>query len=441
MTATGTVTRIGATMSRRTISGTAALLAGTLLVAAACGNDDDPEDRPIQERNTTTSSDDGGTTTTAAEGTPEAAPLADLDLALTDDVGEFDTPIAIVARPDDDRLYVVERPGRIIPLTVEGEGDDRTYTPADEPLLDISDSVTTEGERGLLDITFSPDGSRVYVSYSALPDGTSTIASYDYDGETLDESSRREILTVSDFASNHNGGDVEFGPDGYLYIAMGDGGGASDPEKNGQDTSSLLAKILRIDPEGAAEGEPYAIPPDNPYADGQGGEPEIWLYGVRNPWRFSFDRDNGDLWIGDVGQDAWEEIDWLPAADGGGKGANLGWSEMEGSRPYNEGTEPEGSVLPIYEYNHGDDPGGCSITGGAVYRGTEIDGLWGAYVYSDYCNGTLRALRIDGNGQVTDEQNYASDNAGEIVSFNQDNDGEIYVVSLAGPIYRLTGGG
>jgi glucose/arabinose dehydrogenase len=421
------------------MSGAATLLAATLLAGAACGSDDnDPEDGPIQERNTTTSGGDA-TTTTAAEGTPEAAALADLDLGLAE-VGEFDAPISIVPRPDDTRLFVAERPGRVIELTVEGAGDDRTYTPADEPLLDISDSVTTEGERGLLDIAFSPDGARLYVSYSALPDGTSTIVSYDYDGETLDESSRREILTISDFASNHNGGDIEFGPDGYLWIAMGDGGGAGDPERNGQDTGSLLAKLLRLDPEStAASGEPYAIPEDNPFADGQGGEPEIWLYGVRNPWRFSFDRENDDLWIGDVGQDEWEEIDWLPAADGAGKGANLGWNEMEGSHPYNDGTEPDGAVLPIYEYNHSDDEGGCSVTGGAVYRGTGIEGLWGAYVFADYCTGTVRALRIDGDGQVTDERSFDDANVSEIVSFNEDNNGEIYVVSLGGSVSRLTG--
>ena len=424
-------------MSRRTISGTATLLAATLLVSAACGDDDDPEARPIQEQTTTSSGDDG--TTTTAQGEAAAKPLDDLDPSLTE-VAELDAPISIVPRPDDDTLFVAERPGRVVKLAVEGDGDDRTYTPADEPLLDISDSVTTEGERGLLDIAFSPDGARLYVSYSALPDGTSTIVSYDYDGTSLDEGSRREILTVSDFASNHNGGDIEFGPDGYFYIAMGDGGGAGDPEKNGQDTeSSLLAKILRIDPEHPAGGKEYSIPEDNPFADGNGGLPETWLYGVRNPWRFSFDRDNDDLWIGDVGQDEWEEIDRLPAADGGGKGANLGWSEMEGSHPYNDGTEPDGAVLPVYEYAHGDEEGGCSITGGAVYRGTEVDGLAGAYVFADYCTGIVRAVRVADDGQVTDERSFDDANQGEIVSFNQDNDGEIYVVSLQGPIFRLTG--
>jgi glucose/arabinose dehydrogenase len=425
-------------VSRRTATA-ATLLAATLLAGAACGDDDDGG-TPIQER-TTTSADDGGGTTTAGDdaGAAEAKPLDDLDLGLAE-VGEFDAPISIVPRPDDTALYVAERPGRVLKVDVEGEGDDSSLSPADEPLLDISDSVTTEGERGLLDIAWSPDGARLYVSYSALPDGTSTIVSYDYDGTALDTGSRREILTVSDFASNHNGGDIEFGPDGFLYIAMGDGGGAGDPEENGQDTeSSLLAKLLRIDPEHPAGGKEYSIPEDNPFAGGQGGLPETWLYGVRNPWRFSFDRDTDDLWIADVGQDEWEEIDRLPAADGGGKGANLGWNQMEGSHPYNDGTEPDGAVLPVYEYAHGDEEGGCSITGGAVYRGAGIDGLQGAYVFADYCTGTVRAIRVADDGQVTDERSFDEANHGEIVSFGQDNDGEIYVVSLQGPIFRLTG--
>jgi glucose/arabinose dehydrogenase len=420
-------------------AGVATLLAATLLVGAACGSDDnDPEDRPIQERTSTSAGDDDATTTTGAEGAAPKA-LEDIDLSL-EEIGSFDTPISIRPRPDDTALFLVERPGKVFKLNVEGEGDDRTYTPEDQPLLDISDQVTTEGERGLLDVAFSPDGKRLYVSYSALPDGTSTIVSYDYDGTKLDTGSRREILTVSDFASNHNGGDIEFGPDGYLYIAMGDGGGAGDPEKNGQDTeSSLLAKVLRIDPEHPSGGKEYSIPEDNPFADGQGGKPETWLYGVRNPWRFSFDRENDDLWIGDVGQDEWEEIDWLPAADGGGKGANLGWSEMEGSHPYNDGSEPDGAVLPVYEYAHGDDEGGCSITGGVVYRGTAIEGLQGAYLFADYCTGIMRAVRIASDKSVSEERSFDDASSSEIVSINQDNDGEVYVVSLGGKVYRLAG--
>jgi glucose/arabinose dehydrogenase len=411
---------------------TAALLIGA---GGACGSDepDKPSDRPIQERTTTTGRDT--TTAGASEGAKGAEALSKVDVKLTD-IGDFDKPISIIGRPDDDaHLFVAERDGRIVRLTVDGDGADRKYTPDDKPLLDISDKVTIEGERGLLDIAFRPDGKRLYVSYSALPDGTSTIVSYDYDGTSLDVSSRRVILTVSDFASNHNGGDIEFGPDGYLYIAMGDGGGAGDPEHNGQDTNSLLAKLLRIDPEHPAGGKQYSIPADNPFADGKDGKPEVWLYGVRNPWRYTFDRANDDLWIADVGQDTWEEIDYLPKAEGNGKGANLGWNQMEGSHPYNGGTEPEGAVLPIYEYSHGDD--GCSITGGVVYRGPTVPGLTGAYLFSDYCNGTLRAIRADANGKVTDERKFDGVGGDEVVSFGQDNGGDVYVVSLQGPVSRI----
>lgn len=417
-----------------TKAGAAVLLATTMAVGVACGSDeDDPSDRPIQDRTTTSSGGDDGSTTTAAEGV-EIEPLADIELTF-DEIGEFDAPISIVGRTDDTNLYVAERPGRVVQLAVDGEGDDASYTPADEPVVDISDQVTTEGERGLLDIAFSPDGTKLYVSYSALPDGTSTIVSYDFDGTTADEGSRKEILTVSDFADNHNGGDIEFGPDGFLYIAMGDGGGAGDPENNGQDTGSMLGKILRIDPEGATGSEPYAIPADNPYADGSGGEPEIFIYGVRNPWRYTFDRENDDLYIADVGQGEWEEINVLPAADGGGNGANLGWSEMEGAHTFEDGTEPDGSVLPVYEYNHDE---GCSITGGVVYRGSAIAGLSGAYLFADYCQSIPRAIRVV-DGQVTEERLFDDFSQSELVSFGQDNAGEVYMVSLSGPIYRIDG--
>jgi glucose/arabinose dehydrogenase len=402
--------------------------------AAACGSDeDDPADRPIQDRSTTSEGGDD-TTTSGSEDGGEAAPLADISLSF-EEIGEFDAPISIVDRVDDTNLYVAERPGRVVQVAVEGEGADASYTPSDDPVVDISDQVTTDGERGLLDIAFSPDGATLYVSYSALPDGTSTIVSYDFDGTAADEGSRKEILTVSDFADNHNGGDIEFGPDGFLYIAMGDGGGSGDPENNGQDNSQLLGKILRIDPEGASGSEAYAIPADNPYADGADGEPEIFLYGVRNPWRYTFDRDNGDLYIADVGQGEWEEINVLPAADGGGLGANLGWSEMEGAHVFEDGSEIADSVLPVYEYNHDE---GCSITGGVVYRGTAIEGFAGAYVFADYCQGIPRAIRVV-DGQVTDERSFDDFSQSEIVSFGQDDAGEVYMVSLSGPIYRLEG--
>jgi glucose/arabinose dehydrogenase len=357
----------------------------------------------------------------------KAAPLDEVDLTLTS-IGKFDQPISIVSRTGDTALYVAGFKGTVTKVAVEGEGAGRKYT-AGDTLLNIDDQVITEGERGFLDIEFSPDGKRLYVSYSAEPDGTSTIVSYPYDGTKLDTSKPKVVLTVGDFAPNHNGGDLEFGPDGFLYIAMGDGGGGGDPNGNGQNKESLLGKILRIDPEGAEGDQRYAVPADNPFADG-GGKPEVWIYGLRNPWRFSFD--GKDLWIGDVGQDQWEEVDLLP---GGGKGANLGWNKMEGAHGYNGGENPQGAVLPVYEYRlH--DRGTCAVTGGVVYRGPVTD-LEGAYVFGDACQGQVRAIRV-ADGKVTEDRTFDDLEAEQLVSFGTDNGGDVYVVALGGgEVFRL----
>jgi glucose/arabinose dehydrogenase len=405
---------------RRAATGAVVVLA--LVAVVACGEDaEDPSSGPAGGRSQPSDdgndSNDSDTTSSVAQGS-----LQDVNLTLTE-IGQFDAPTSIVGRPNDDALFVAERPGRVVRVS-DGE-----------TLLDISDRVMTEAERGLLDVEFSPDGARLYISYSLAPDGQSRVESYDYDGTDVDVASRREVLTVDDFAPNHNGGDLEFGPDGYLYVAMGDGGGAGDPEGNGQDTESLLGKLLRIDPESTVGSDtPYAIPADNPFTQG-GGAPEVWLYGVRNPWRFSFDRDTDDLWIADVGQGAWEEIDVLPASEGTGRGANLGWSELEGTHPFEGGSEPEGAVPPVYEYANGED-GACSITGGFVYRGAAIPALQGVYLFGDYCAEPLRAVQATG-GQVQAERTFEGIDVTELVSFGEDNEGEVYAVSLTGPVYRL----
>ena len=409
--------------------GVAVLLAGAM-VASACGGDDDSGSDSgdgLSSSHGSSRALDPGATTASGE-----TALADIDLTLTE-VASADAPTAIVTRPGTDALYVVERAGTIREITVTGSGAERQYSVADEPILDISDDVVTDVERGLLDAEFSPDGSVLFVHYSLAPDGNTQIDAYDMSGDRVDTSSRREILSVEQPYANHNGGEIEFGPDGYFYIGLGDGGDAGDPEGNGQDTQALLGKILRIDPLGARGGDAYAIPPDNPFADGSGGAPEVWLYGVRNPWRFSFDAETDDLWVGDVGQDEWEEVDFLPAADGAGKGANLGWNRMEATHPY-EGDEPDDDVLPVYEYSH--DEGACSVTGGVVYRGSAIAGLDGAYLFSDYCQGVLRGIRV-ADGEVADERVFDDASAGEIVSFGVDASGEVYVVSLDGTISRI----
>jgi glucose/arabinose dehydrogenase len=362
------------------------------------------------------------------------SPLDGIEITATP-VAQVDSPTALVVRPSSQTMYVAERAGRVRPVMVAGTGPDRTYQVGD-PVLDISDNVVADGERGLLDIVFSADGRTLYVHYSLAPSGDARVAAYTMAGDEVDVGSYRELLAVEDPFPNHNGGEMEFGPDGYLYIALGDGGGGGDPEGNGQDTQALLGKILRIDAANPSGGQEYGIPPDNPFADGTGGRPEVWLYGVRNPWRFSFDRANGDLWIGDVGQNEWEEIDQLEAAAGGGRGANLGWNEVEATHAFEGGSNPDGGVLPVFEYSHDE---GCSVTGGVVYRGSAIPGLGGAYLFGDYCQGDVRGLRVR-DGQVTEERTFDA-HVDQLVSFAEDAAGEVYALSLLGGIYRLDAAG
>jgi glucose/arabinose dehydrogenase len=396
----------------------AALICLTALLVSACGGDDD--DGPDLSATTTTEPPPGST----AALDPGAAPLTDIELTLTE-VAQVDSPTALVARTGTDTVYVAERAGRVRPLAADGTVGDA--------ILDISDDVVTEVEQGLLGIEFSPDGGTLYVSYSLAPDGDTRVDAYTISGDEVDVASRRELLAVEQPFPNHNGGDLAIGPDGYLYIGLGDGGSGGDPDGNGQDTQALLGKILRVDPAQPAGDNEYGIPADNPFADGAGGAPEVWLYGVRNPWRFSFDAETGDLWIADVGQESIEEIDLLPAAGGGGNGANLGWNEMEGAHPFEGGTNPEGAVLPLFEFDHSE--GGCAVTGGVVYRGEAIPELTGAYLFTDYCDGRLRGVRA-ADGQVVEDHTFAAEGT-ELVSFGEDAAGEVYVLSLDGTIYRV----
>jgi glucose/arabinose dehydrogenase len=397
---------------------------------AGCGGDDDGGASGVTttERPATQGEPPATDPTTGA---PAAeSPLDGIEITATL-VAEVESPTTLVVRPGSPAMYVAERAGRVRPVTVVGTGPDRTYQVGD-PVLDISDNVVADGERGLLDIVFSPDGGTLYVHYSLAPSGDARVAAYTMAGDEVDTASYRALLAVEDPFPNHNGGEMQFGPDGYLYIGLGDGGGGGDPEGNGQDTQALLGKILRIDPANPSGRQEYGIPPDNPFADGAGGRPEVWLYGVRNPWRFSFDRANGDLWIGDVGQNEWEEIDQLQAAAGGGRGANLGWNELEATHSFEGGSNPDGGVLPVFEYSHDE---GCSVTGGVVYRGSAIPGLGGAYLFGDYCQGDVRGLRVR-DGQVTEERTFDA-HVDQLVSFAEDAAGEVYALSLLGGIYRL----
>ena len=332
----------------------------------------------------------------------------------------LEEPLALAVRPDDPALYIAEKGGRVV--AIRGGTVDPT------PVLDVSSEVSLGGEQGLLGLAFSPDGGSLYVNYTDV-DGDTRVVAYAMAGDRADPSSRREVLFVDQPYSNHNGGNLVFGPDGYLYIGLGDGGSGGDPHGNAQSLGTLLGKMLRIDPR-PADGAPYRIPADNPFVTTPGALPEIWAYGLRNPWRYSFDRATGDLWIGDVGQSAWEEVDRQPASSNGGE--NYGWNVREGAHPYAGGGSLPGAVDPVFDYSHSD--GGCVVTGGYVYRGRAIPDLVGTYVFADFCLGELEGLRL-GGGEVVQEQLGVA--VGPVSSFGEDAQGELYVLSLAGGVYRL----
>jgi glucose/arabinose dehydrogenase len=305
-----------------------------------------------------------------------------------------------------------------------------------EPFLDLSAKVSTDGERGLLGLAFDPDyattGSFV-VHYTDLA-GNTALSRFQVsvNPDVADPASEQVILTAAQPASNHNGGQVLFGPDGFLYLGLGDGGGSGDPDGRGQNLSDLLGSILRID---VRTGDLYAVPPDNPFVGNPSARPEVWSYGLRNPWRFSFDRANGDLYIADVGQNQLEEIDISTATDGAGRGVNYGWNIMEGSQCFgSSGCDQAGLTLPVLEYSHRE---GCSITGGYVYRGSAIPAVQGHYFYSDFCQRWVRSFRYAG-GVVTEETSWPTlVTGGTVVSFGEDAAGELYILEAEGRVSRI----
>ncbi len=342
-------------------------------------------------------------------------------------------PIGLTNAGDgSDRLFVVQRRGQVRVINPNG-------TLRSAPFVDISNRVLAGGEQGLLGLAFHPSfatNGRVFVDYTRSGDGATVISELtaSADRSSASPASERILLTISQPYSNHNGGQIAFGPDGYLYVGMGDGGSGGDPQGNGQNRQALLGKLLRINVNGTpAPGKAYAIPNTNPYAPGGvspgAGLPEIWAYGLRNPWRFSFDRDNGDLYVGDVGQNAWEEIDRQPANSRGGE--NYGWSAFEGRHCY---TSCSGVtyIPPIAEYSHGV---GCSVTGGYVYRGSQQLALKGFYVFGDYCSGIIYTVPA-GAGNKTPKA--VADTGLSISSFGEGEDGELYVVDVSGGgLYRI----
>jgi len=338
-------------------------------------------------------------------------------------VATVEQPLAIAIRRGDPSLYIAEKTGRVVAI--------RGGRVTGRPVLDLSDDVSLGGEQGLLGLAFSADGQSLYVNYTDV-DGDTRIVGYAMQGDHVSRASRRQVLFVRQPYDNHNGGDLVFGPDGDLYVGLGDGGSGGDPHGNGQSLGTFLGKMLRIRPTPTGP-EPYRVPPDNPFVGDPGARPEIWAYGLRNPWRYSFDPATGDLWIADVGQSAWEEIDRLPAGSPGG--ANFGWNLLEGTHRY-AGSAPPGAVPPVYEYSHA--TGGCVVIGGDVYRGSAIPALVGDYVFADFCEGTLQALRVQPDGSVTHQPLGVS--LPNVSSFGTGPDGELYVTSLDGGVYRLTRG-
>jgi glucose/arabinose dehydrogenase len=360
--------------------------------------------------------------------TPAAEPPP-LDLDLVAD--GLAAPIGIV-RGDGGRLYVVEQGGRIVSIEADGGLRD---------VVDLTDRTAAGGERGLLGLAFHPgwpDEGRAFVHYTDRNGNTvlSELASTGGDAPTLDLASERILLQVPQPAANHNGGQLAFGPDGYLYLALGDGGEGGDTFANGQNPGTLLAAILRIDVDG---GDPYAIPADNAFVDG-GGAPEVFVYGLRNPWRFSFDPATGNLWIGDVGQGSWEEVDRLDAA--GIAGANLGWNVTEGAHCFADaGCDPGAFVLPVAEYPT---PNGCAVMGGYVYRGSAIPDLFGWYLFADYCGGQLFAVRSDAppSTDAASAVRLLLETGLQVTSFGEDADGELYLTDAAGgAVYRVVAAG
>jgi glucose/arabinose dehydrogenase len=427
----------------------AVTIAGTLL-AAGCGGESPDGLRPGGTGTAPVVSNPGGAY--GNSGTlppPLAVPTLDGIALKIVQIASVYEPVAFANRSGTDTLYVAQKDGRIKQILLDKQLDRDgnvirlNYRLDINPILDISRSTTDLGQRGLLGLAFSSDGRKLYVLYTA-GNGAVTVDEYRMNDDALDRSSRRNLLNLDHPEAKNNGGQLVFGPDGYLYIGLGDGGVDGDPNLNGQNAHTLYGKILRIDPEGATREVAYASPAGNPFKDGQFGAPEVWAFGLRNPWRFSFDKATKDLWIGDAGQAETEEIDFLPnipGAGGAGRGANLGWNAMEGSHGFNGGTPPLGSVGPIFDYGH--TAGGCAVVGGFVYRGKAMFGLLGVYLYADYCAGEIRMLlrkpdnQLDERGTGLTLPNGNLEGNGSVTSFGQDNDGELYVLSAQGGIYKI----
>ncbi len=367
-----------------------------------------------------------------AAATPEPQGEENASTAATvrlQQVGSFEAPLYVTAPPGDrSRVFVVEQGGTV--RIVKGGQK------VDKPFLDVSDIISSGGERGLLSLAFAPDyaQSGLFYVYYTDPDGDARIVEYKRrSDDEADPNSAREVLRLPDFEPNHNGGLALFGPDKLLYVGSGDGGGGGDEHGrigHGQALNTLLGKILRIDPRRSGS-RPYSVPRSNPFVGRSGARPEIYSYGLRNPWRFSFDRETGDLTIADVGQNATEEVNFVRR--GKGRGANFGWRVFEGRDRYTSGERAPGAVMPVITESHAD--GNCSITGGVVIRDPSLSAWRGRYVYGDLCRGVLQTAVLS-TGRARSKQDRKLE-VEQLSSFGEDAQGRVYVTSLGGPVYRL----
>ena len=380
------------------------------LMAAACGGPD-PEASPPSPQPPSPSSG-------PSPSGPGVVPLGQVRVRLVR-VATLEQPLAMAVREGDPSLYLAEKTGRVMAIR-DGRVDPL-------PVLDLSGQVSLGGEQGLLGLVFSPDGRYLYVNLTDVR-GDTHVAEFEMGKERARAGSRREVVFVDQPFSNHNGGHLAFGPDGYLYIGLGDGGSGGDPFDNAQSLDTVLGKMLRIDPRPEG-GRPYSIPEDNPFIGEGEARSEIWAYGFRNPWRYSFDRETGDLWITDVGESVREEINYQPASSAGGE--NYGWNVFEGTAPFQGGELPD-AVRPILDYGRDQ---GLTVIGGYVYRGADIPGLQGAYVFGDFFKPSLRAIAREGR-RVGDSAELGVE-VPNLSSFGEDLDGELYALSLSGPVYRL----
>lgn len=353
------------------------------------------------------------------------SPLASVTLAR---IAEgFEAP-TFVGNAGDERLFVVEQRGRI---RVVSNGE---VLP--EPFLDIHEQVgSSSNEQGLLSVAFHPDYASngfFFVDYTDR-NGDTVISRWQVsdDPNRADVESETVLLQIDQPYPNHNGGQLHFGPDGYLYVGMGDGGSAGDPQNNAQNPGTLLGALLRLDVDVEGDGASYGIPPDNPYVSNENGRNEVWAIGLRNPWRFSFDRETGDLYVADVGQNMYEEVNFVPAGEGAG--LNYGWNLTEGNHCYRDGCDLDAYYAPVVEYSHG--AGECSVTGGYVYRGAAFPAMRGNYLYGDFCSGRLWALFRQPDGSWANNEVEAA--PGNLTTFGEGFDGELYLTTRDGVLYRV----